>query len=399
MSAKIFRRGKVYWFRIYRGGKDEWRSTGATDRATAQTVADAAYLAAKEAPGRGNADRVFGLLMEAIAAMPAPEQIELRRFYSRKLALLDVAPMTLDDAWKLWLKSPNKGNPSERTTLDYSIIWKKFSAWAREHNIDFIHEVMKSQVESYTADLWGRKISPATYNKSVTFLRGLFDTIKTTAGLMENPWHDIHRMEKETKSRVNFSPEELMAICHKATGAMRYLLAIGIYSGLRLADVVHLKLADIHADKLVVTPRKTARKGKVLEIPLHPVLARMLAQRRAELPKNAEYVFPDEVVEYARDAASLSKKFQTFLNDCGIKTTTAKSGHRARAVVNKSFHSLRHSFVSLCAMNRVPQAAIQDLVGHGSPAMTALYSHADFEQKSAAISKLPTMSFENGGGQ
>lgn len=48
-----------------------------------------------------------------------------------------------------------------------------------------------------------------------------------------------------------------------------------------------------------------------------------------------------------------------------------------------------------CAANRVPQVVIQDLVGHGSPAMTALYSHADFEQKKDAIHSLPDISFTN----
>jgi len=45
-----------------------------------------------------------------------------------------------------------------------------------------------------------------------------------------------------------------------------------------------------------------------------------------------------------------------------------------------------------------PQVAIQELVGHGSPAMTALYSHADFEQKHNAINGLPAMAFNNGEG-
>ena len=70
------------------------------------------------------------------------------------------------------------------------------------------------------------------------------------------------------------------------------------------------------------------------------------------------------------------------------------NGHRRRAIVRKGFHSLRHSFVSLCAANRVPQVAIQELVGHGSPAMTALYSHADFTQKQDAINGLPAMVFD-----
>jgi hypothetical protein len=41
--------------------------------------------------------------------------------------------------------------------------------------------------------------------------------------------------------------------------------------------------------------------------------------------------------------------------------------------------------------------AIQELVGHGSPAMTMLYSHADEGQKATAIASLPTMSFTQAG--
>ncbi|NLX12514.1 MAG: tyrosine-type recombinase/integrase [Phycisphaerales bacterium] len=90
-----------------------------------------------------------------------------------------------------------------------------------------------------------------------------------------------------------------------------------------------------------------------------------------------------------------SKQFQKFLEDCGIVTSEPGGPHRRKVIVRKGFHSLRHSFVSLCAANRVPQVAIQELVGHGSPAMTALYSHADFEQKKDAINGLPAMAFDS----
>jgi len=41
----------------------------------------------------------------------------------------------------------------------------------------------------------------------------------------------------------------------------------------------------------------------------------------------------------------------------------------------------------------VSHHAIQELVGHGSPAMTMLYSHADDEQKASAINVLPALTF------
>jgi len=104
----------------------------------------------------------------------------------------------------------------------------------------------------------------------------------------------------------------------------------------------------------------------------------------------SEHLFPADRDAYLKDRSAVTQRFQALLDSCGIQTTEAPTnGHRRRAIIRVGFHSLRHSFVSLCAANRVPQVAIMELVGHGSPAMTALYSHAGDEQKAKAIAALP----------
>jgi integrase len=60
------------------------------------------------------------------------------------------------------------------------------------------------------------------------------------------------------------------------------------------------------------------------------------------------------------------------------------------------FHSLRHSFVSLCAKAGAPQHVVQRLVGHGSPAMTEHYTHLDDRQKQAAVQALPDIGSATG---
>ena len=90
------------------------------------------------------------------------------------------------------------------------------------------------------------------------------------------------------------------------------------------------------------------------------------------------------------------KRIQNYFESCGIQTKEKpENGHRRRMITRVGFHSLRHSFVSLCAANNVPQVAIMELVGHGSPAMTRLYSHAGSEEKAKAIAALPELSFES----
>lgn len=44
-------------------------------------------------------------------------------------------------------------------------------------------------------------------------------------------------------------------------------------------------------------------------------------------------------------------------------------------MIEVGFHSLRHTYISLHAERGTSQAVIQANVGHGSPAMTAHYTH------------------------
>ncbi|MCX7007343.1 MAG: tyrosine-type recombinase/integrase [Kiritimatiellaeota bacterium] len=387
---KVFKRGRFYWYRLSRGGKQCWHSTGETNRSAAQDLADTAKAAAR---GEGSILKQFIVLQDSIGRLPPKEQSEMRLRLSRQLTAMALAPLTLADAWAEWVASPQKGNPCAVTVSGYKATWQRFVEWAAKRQVQHMHEVTEQHADEYARDLWRNKFSPRSFNGHIQFLRSVFTTLRVTAGLADNPWQHIRKMARDTQGRLNFTPEELATLCRKARGTMRYMLAIGLYTGLRLGDVVTLRWSNLQPGRIELSPRKTRRKGKTITIPLHPVLAALLEDRRRQVPQEAEYVFPEEATEYLREVSAFSKRFQNFLRDCGIATFEKATGHRQRAIVRKGFHSLRHSFVSLCAINRVPQVAIQDLVGHGSPAMTALYSHADFDQKRAAIAALPEIAF------
>ena len=391
--AKVFKVGKYYHFRSLVNGRDKWQSTHQTNRDKAQDVADKHNDAQK---GRGNVEEFFKALMQRIGTLPETERAETRQKLARRLMMMQQHTLALADAWQVWCDSPMKGNPGADTTERYAGHWQRFRAWATkpDRKLEYLHAVTTNHADEYARDLWREKVAPRTFNGHIVFLRGMFATLKKAASLTENPWAEIKSMEKRTQGRVNFTPDELAIIISKADGFIRYAVGLAIFTGLRLGDVMTLRWADIHGDKIEIIPSKTARKGKTITLPVHPVLALLLAERRKQAP--GDYVFPVEREEYLREPTLITNQFQKFLTDtCGIVTTEAKGEHRQRAIVRKGFHSLRHSFVSLCAINGVPQVVIQELVGHGSPAMTALYSHADFAQKKSAIALLPTMDFES----
>ena len=393
--TKIFKnpRSPYYYIRLRVDGKDKWISTKTKD-------ADKAKEIAKEKKkiyrGKTSIDELLKQSQVVLATLPANEQNEKRQEILRNLIRGQAISQPINQAWQAWLDSPQKGNPSEVTIRGYNAIWKRFNKWIAGHKVKFLHEITGLNAQDYSADLWHSKVSPATYNAHIKFLRAMFNTLKLKAGLILNPWTEIKTMEKATQGRENFTPEELATICSKATGAFRYMIALGLYTGMRLGDVVNLRWENIGKDSISIVPLKTRRKGKKITMPIHTVLRAMLNELKAQAGDSG-YLFPAEREAYAKEVSGVTIHFQQFLNDCGIKTTEAGGAHRRKAIVRKGFHSLRHSFVSLCAANRVPQVAIQELVGHGSPAMTELYSHADFEQKQNAIKALPDIQFKQQG--
>jgi integrase len=142
-------------------------------------------------------------------------------------------------------------------------------------------------------------------------------------------------------------------------------------------------------------PRKTARRGKVVIIGLPEVLADHLRR----LSRNGPCVMPDAAALYVRDHRALVLKVQRHLESCGIRTTQPGTGFEVvdgrevhtgqRAVVEAGFHSLRHSFVSLHAQAGTSQPILQQLVGHGSPVMTEIYTHLDADSARNTAATFP----------
>ena len=134
-------------------------------------------------------------------------------------------------------------------------------------------------------------------------------------------------------------------------------------------------------------------------LPIHPSLQELLKELRPKQGSVDSYLLPDVAEEYQRNPTAISRRIREHFENCGIQTVEESgSTHRRNAIVRVGFHSLRHSFVSLCAGKGVPEVALMELVGHGSPAMTRLYSHAGNEQKAKAVAALPKIAFAAKGG-
>jgi len=208
---------------------------------------------------------------------------------------------------------------------------------------------------------------------------------------------EIQRKRLVTNSRRELTIDELRKICQTAMGELQTLLALGIYSGLRLGDCAMLRWGEVDLSRGIIRriPNKTARRNpKPVIVPIHPILREMLSV--TPLDKHGEYVLPEMAALYIHRTDMVTDMVQNHFKTCGItlhKPGTGTGGNRA--VIEVGFHSLRHTFVSLCRESNAPLAVVESIVGHSNPSMTRHYTHVGELAAGRAVALLPSVMSES----
>jgi integrase len=90
----------------------------------------------------------------------------------------------------------------------------------------------------------------------------------------------------------------------------------------------------------------------------------------------------------------LSNRFHTILVEAGLveprKNVSTGKGHgQERAVTEISFHSLRHSAVTMLKASGLSDVFAREIVGHESAAVSRTYTHLTTDDLRTAMQRLP----------
>jgi len=345
-------------------------------------------------------------------------------------------PLTVDHAWQAYVASVNRPDSGPRTLKGYASQWTLFAEWIKERHPSCVPlaNIGRDIAETYAGyllhkDTFPVSVSPApssgeeqkptagrvkpafstnTYNKHIRVLELVFRVLADKAGLTMNPWSNIARKTEIKDSRRELTVKELNTICNNASGELQVLLALGIYTGLRLGDCCTLRWSEVDIDRRIIlrVPNKTSRRKDIpVHIPIHPTLFAVLEQKPAR--ERQGYVLPGFAAKYQNNSSDVAKELRLFFIACGIQVHKDNTGFKmvkgkrkrqrrvhtgTRAVVEVGFHSLRHSFVSLCRQSNAPLAVVEAIVGHSNPAMTRHYTHIGDAAAAQAIALLPKLS-------
>lgn len=378
-DGSIFLRGKYYYLQSCVNGKTKWTSLRTSIRMEAERKA-----------------------AELRPIVDADTKEKVAVFVAEARHLSKTGKVKLSEAWEKFFKT--RPNVSPGTLGNHKLHWARFFKWMEMNrpNVKSLGQIDLETAKEYMNAFAALGVHSDTFNKQKISLAKIWDALSDEAGLRkaDNPFREIESRKDESFSRENLSEEELLLVLRTLDDPpfhllnaleVRVLFTLGAFAGMRLGDCTLLKWKNVDRQRGIIAfvPRKTARRvGRLVKIPIHPELERQLVF--ASEWEVDEYVLPKTAERYQRNPAGVKQDIVRVFEKCGFKTSEKLPGRlQARSIYG--FHSLRHTFVSICANRGVPLAMVQELVGHGNPAITRHYFHSDENAARKAIAALPSL--------
>lgn len=263
----------------------------------------------------------------------------------------------------------------EKTQLDYVRAVRNFTKYLGRSP----DEATVEELRQYQLHLVDHGISPASLNSAISGLKFFFSVTLDRGELMAK-MQPVHLPRKLPVILSRAEVSRLIA----AAGNLKHqtALAVAYGAGLRVNEVVALKVGDIDSQRM--TLRVEQGKGqKDRYAMLSPVLLERLrvwwrVARAQGKMLDGGWLFPGQNPVRSLSARQLNR---------AIHTAAAEAGIEKRI----SMHSLRHAFATHLLEQKVDIRLIQVLLGHKKLETTALYAQVATDILREVVSPLETL--------
>ena len=309
-----------------------------------------------------------------------------------------VMPQTkecLDQFLKLFPSKPKietiKRSPHEKALKDFcdQLILKRYSENTivvyKDQIIRFFNfyskknpsELTDEDVKEYMLFLLKKKISFSLQKQVISSIKFYFEKVlrrETKKYYFEIP------KSKEQKLPIILSKREVKQIINSTNNLKHKAILSTIYSaGLRLSEVVNLKIADLDSERKLIYVR--GGKGKKYRTTIFSEELIILLREYFKKYQPKVWLF-ESISQKQYSTKSIQKIFYTALGKSDIDKKV-------------SVHSLRHSFATHLLEQGEDLRFIQKLLGHKSSKTTEIYTHITKRGMGKIISPLDNLDIEN----
>jgi len=279
---------------------------------------------------------------------------------------------------KMMLEELQRRNYSAITTRNYLRVVTEFAKYFGEPP----DRLGLNELRTYQAYLLPeRKLTPGTVVNQVAALRFFF--VKT---LKRYQFRDFLPYPQDRRRLPTvLSREEVSHLINAAGNLFRRTLLMTLYgTGMRRAELAHLKVSDIDSQRMII--RVVAGKGgKDRDLPLSPALLETLREYwRWRKPKL--YLFPTR---------TLGRRLDQPISDKTVWIACSEAARRAGISKRVTPHTLRHSWATHLLEAGTDLRTIQVLLGHGDLETTAQDLHLSQRHLQTVVNPLDGLSLSD----
>ena len=273
--------------------------------------------------------------------------------------------ITFEGLYALWSEQHYR-NVSVASVRGYTLAYKHCSALYGKRVADIRPAVLQGVINGI-ADTG---MSHGTMILIKTFLGLLFRYAEENDITAKNYAKFIRLPQAEQKQREVFTDEEIETYRQDDSVTSRILLML-IYSGMRIGELLAVKMDDIHLSEGYIIAGEKTEAGRNRVIPIH-----------------------EAVKPYWNDFYNNAENGILFRTEYGALSPDRYRKHLIKlqqtlGLPQKSPHSARHTCASRLAKEGVQPVVIQKILGHKSYAITAeTYTHIDVNKLLTELNRI-----------
>lgn len=256
---------------------------------------------------------------------------------------------------------------SKNTIMSYQNELFKFNDYFSNKKIK---DISKTDIRNYIKYLNSQKIDERSIAHSISVLRSFYKFLSISNDKIENPIQTINLPKIPKKLPNVLSVDDVdkilnIQVVDKYSSRDKAMLELMYSSGLRVSELINLKLNDISLDEDVVRILGKGSKERIVPIGdcAKEALNNYINIYRKDLFKNnrSDYLF------LSKNGTKLSRQYFFKL----IKKQSSLNN------INKNIspHTLRHSFATHMLNYGADLRSIQELLGHSDISTTQIYTH------------------------
>src|SRR5271166_2420754 len=379
MASLLKKRDNRFWIACFRdsAGRQCRRTTRETNRKRAQAIANQyASIAQGKVTQRGAREIMAELYRKQFCVEVPTPTVESYIASWLKLKAPEVAPVTLSQ---------------------YRYTFSKL--------LEFLGDTAKADIVSVTRrhivefrNWLSESTASCSVNAKLQTVKLLFHCAKRDGYIVEDPteFAECLRVTEKGK-REAFTISEVQALLSAADTEWRSMILFGLYTGQRIGDICRLTWdhIDLERDEIRLVTQKT---GTRLIIPIAPTLRAHLESMPSSDTPGAP-LHPSALCRYSnpKTATTVAYGFAKLLVKIGLREPKCAKDNREggprkrRETYRLSFHSLRHTAVSMLKDAGVPQATVLEFIGHASADISAHYTHVGMESLKKAAASFPSL--------